>query len=128
MARRSAYHDTLPAIVRRYFGIPQDELALFLAMSQGQLVNSEAGRRGLGAEAAALLQPLAQQLPESLPPWQPFAPTPTEASAAELPPPGPLNARRNYCQHHLPAGAAARLGRAAQSRRVGPVPPAAPAR
>jgi len=99
MPRRAHFSDTLPALVRRYFGLQQAELADYLGVSPELVKHLEAGRRSLSAVVLARLLPLARLVPAT-----PLAPE-AEAEAAPAPPPGqpaagPLAARLDYCQHH----------------------------
>ncbi|MDO7886664.1 hypothetical protein [Hymenobacter cheonanensis] len=102
MARKAAYSSSVLAEVRRYFGLDQATLAVYLGINPGQHSRLEAGQRGLSPAVAQRLLPLLQALPA------PGAPTEAPAPAAHLAPPdaAPLLARRDYCQHH-----AARLRR-----------------
>ena len=94
MGRRAIPSNALTAAVRRHFGISQEDMAGFLGISQGQLANIEAGRRGLSAAALLRLNPLAALLPESEPPAEaPAEPLPLPVAPAA----GPLEARRDYC-------------------------------
>ena len=99
---RAALRSTSPlAVVRRYFGLHQFELAAYLGSSPELAKHQEAGRRTLGAATTQRLLPLLQALPA--------APAPPLADpAAGLAPPAaaPLLARLDYCRHH-----AARLRR-----------------
>lgn len=94
MARFAVPSNALVAVVRRYFGISQADMAGFLGISQGQLANIEAGRRGLSADARLRLDPLAALLPASLPPTEPLA-EPLPLPVAPTAP--PLEARHRYC-------------------------------
>jgi DNA-binding XRE family transcriptional regulator len=103
MPRRAFYSDTLPALVRRYFGLQQVELADFLGVSPELVKHIEAGRRTLSPVVLARLWPLARLVPAELPPAAPDSPPDPAGRPAD----GPLLARLDYCQYH-----AARLRRA----------------
>ena len=134
MGRRSIPSNTLVAAVRHFFGISQADMAGFLGISQGQLANIEAGRRGLSAAALLRLNPLAALLPE--------APLPTEPLTEPLPLPvaptaAPLEARRDYCvwkarnlryelRSLLPRVEVARRWQTALPALLAALPPAAP--
>jgi len=102
MSRRARYTDTLPATVRRYFGLQQVELADYLGVSPTLVKHVEAGRRGLSLVVLARLAPLARLVPEGPP-----APEIAVPLLPRQPAVGPLAARLDYCEHH-----AARLRRA----------------
>jgi len=97
MPRRAHFSDTLPALVRRYFGLQQAELADYLGVSPELVKHLEAGRRSLSAVVLARLLPLARLVPAG-----PLAPEAVPAPAAPpgQPAAGPLAARLDYCQHH----------------------------
>ena len=138
MGRRAIPTDSLVAAVRRHFGISQADMAGFLNISQGQLANIEAGRRGLSTAALLRLNPLAALVPEALP----DEPLPAEALPETLPLPvaptvAPLEARRDYCvwkarnlryelRGLLPRVAVARRWQTALPRLLAALPPAAP--
>lgn len=96
MSRFAVPSDNLVAVVRRYFGISQAEMAGFLGISQGQLANIEAGRRMLSAATRQRLSPLADLLPATGPPAIEPPPEPHPALPA-APAPGPLAARHRFC-------------------------------
>jgi len=61
---RRAWISTSPAAqVRAWFGLRQDELALYLGVSPGMVRHLESGRRALSADVLAALLPLVQHLP-----------------------------------------------------------------
>lgn len=95
MGRRSIPSNALTADVRRHFGISQADMAGFLGISQGQLANIEAGRRGLSAAALLRLNPLAALLPNTPLPDEPLAEPP--AALPVVPAAAPLEARRDFC-------------------------------
>ena len=96
MARRFISTDTAIGAVRRYFGLSQDELSLFLAVSKSIIGHIEAGRRSLTSELGLRLLPLTRHLPAPplLPPDN--EPLPATAPAPEA---APLEFRRKYCLH-----------------------------
>ena len=63
MARRFISTDTAIGAVRRYFGLSQDELSWFLAVSKSIIGHIEAGRRSLTSELGLRLLPLTRHLP-----------------------------------------------------------------
>jgi DNA-binding XRE family transcriptional regulator len=81
--------------VRRYFGLDQTKLALFLEVSKALIGHIEAGRRGLSLSLRLRLLPLLRHLPEG--------PIMRPADEALLPATAPapetavLEARRRYC-------------------------------
>ncbi|OON67770.1 hypothetical protein B0919_16375 [Hymenobacter sp. CRA2] len=86
------------AQVRYYFGLDQAALAAYLGIAPGLVGHLEAGRRNVSGTVLQRLLPLAQQLPA----------TPEVSEAAESEPPGlvgpasgPLEARLDYCRHHI---------------------------
>lgn len=100
MARRSIYSTSLLAQVRRYFGLPQWELAAFLGVSPELVKHIEAGRRTITSRvllqlnALALLlpaEPVRAEKPDSL--HIPLTPVPAGPEADEL------LARLDECQH-----------------------------
>ena len=96
MPRLAALVDTLPARIRRYFGLEQAELARFLDVSAAQASRLEAGRRGPSPAVQALLDVLAGPLPPGLPPSAAAdAPAPADLGT---PDPAPLRARLDDCQ------------------------------
>jgi len=95
MSRRARYTDTLPATVRRYFGLQQVELADYLGVSPTLVKHVEAGRRGLSLVVLARLAPLARLVPEG-----PTAPEIAVPLLPGQPAAGPLAARLDYCEHH----------------------------
>ena len=98
MARRAAPSQHILARIRDWFGLRQDELALYLAVSP-PLVNSiESGRRTLTSSVALAMLPLARHLPAA----------PTAVPDTALPPgtPAPdaaeLDYRRRVCLQRAP--------------------------
>ncbi|GAA3997783.1 hypothetical protein GCM10022408_05670 [Hymenobacter fastidiosus] len=73
--------NTLPAQVRKYFGLDQQELADYLGTSRPLLAHLEAGRRALASRVLLRLNSLAALLPAGAP-ARPAVPAP------EVPPPG----------------------------------------
>lgn len=134
MSRFAVPSNALVAVVRRYFGISQADMAGLLGISQGQLANIEAGRRGLSAAAQLRLDPLAALLPESEPATEALpesGPLPIAPTAA------PLKARRDYCvwkarhlrwelRSLLPRVEVARRWQTALPALLAALPPAAP--
>ena len=101
MPRNRAYSDRLLARVRRYFNIEQADLALYLGVSREAVAHAEAGRRSLNSTATEALRPLAMGVPDGLPLFiDNAAATAEPVPAAPLPAFEPLDARRDYCQHH----------------------------
>ena len=95
MARRAAPSQHTLARIRDWFGLRQDELALYLAVSP-PLVNSiEAGRRGLTAPVALAMLPLARHLPAPATPTA--APTDALPPGAAAPEAAELDYRRRVC-------------------------------
>ncbi|SDY66140.1 helix-turn-helix domain-containing protein [Hymenobacter psychrophilus] len=103
MPRRAIFSATLPAQVRRYFGLPQWELAAFLGVSAELVKHIEAGRRTLTGPVLLRLNELARWLPatpEAPGPGRPVAPDPpAAASSADPEAAAPLLARLDVCQH-----------------------------
>lgn len=135
MSRFAVPSKSLVAVVRRYFGISQADMAGFLGISQGQLANIEAGRRGFSVAARLRLDPLAALVSEVPPP-------PAEPLAEALPLPvgpaaAPLEARHDYCvwkarnlryelRALLPRVEVARRWQTALPALLATLPPAAP--
>lgn len=94
MARRFVSADTPIGAVRRYFGLTQVELALFLDVGKAIIGHIEAGRRDLSLALRLRLFPLLRHLPAApvLPPDN--EPLPATAPAPEA---KPLESRRRYC-------------------------------
>lgn len=102
MTRPANHSSSSLAVVRRYFGLEQQELAQYLGVSRGLVAHIEAGRREPSATVLMRLMPLAEQVPPPLP-------APAEAPATYLPPPepapdaapeaGPLQARIAECRY-----------------------------
>jgi transcriptional regulator with XRE-family HTH domain len=98
MPRRAAFSDHILARIRRWFGLEQAELALYLGVSVNLVSSIEAGRRRLSTAVADAMLPLARQLPE------PVARI-NEPLPAGLPPTSPapdaaeLDFRRRTCLH-----------------------------
>ena len=102
MGRHSTTPQTLLAVVRRYFGVSQQELAPYLDVTREVLAKIEIRHRPMSPAVARRLEPLAAQVPVPPPPSPPAATVaPAElVAAAPAPDPGPLDARRDYCRHH----------------------------
>ncbi len=96
MPRRRISTDTPIGSVRRYFGLSQEELALFLDSGRAIISHIEAGRRDLTLALRFRLLPLLKHLPA--PPLLPpdHEPLPATAPAPEA---APLEYRRKYCLH-----------------------------
>ena len=103
MARRSR-SSNLVTRLRAWFGLNQEELALYLAASPALIRSVETGRRRLTPEVLLALRPL---LPH-LPPAEAAGPVPPPAPPPALPAPdaAELDFRRRVCQQQ-----AAKLGR-----------------
>ncbi|WP_082116068.1 helix-turn-helix domain-containing protein [Hymenobacter terrenus] len=95
MPRRAVPSLSLVARVRAWFGLHQQELALYLGVSPALVQALENGRRSLSADVLQTLLPLATQLPA--------APPAPEVAAEVLPPSAPdpdagtLDFRRRVC-------------------------------
>ena len=96
MARPSNFPDSRLAVLRRYLGLQQQELANFLGISRSLLANLEANRRFLSRAVHERAAPLLALLPENARLVVLGAPVPPPALPA-APAPGPLEARRDYC-------------------------------
>lgn len=96
MFRRRISTETPIGAVRRYFGLNQEELSLFLDVSRAIISHIEAGRRDLTLALTSRLLPLLKHLPTPpiLPPDN--EPLPATAPAPEA---APLEFRRKYCLH-----------------------------
>jgi DNA-binding XRE family transcriptional regulator len=94
MARPAHYSDTLVGRVRRYFGIDQTKLALYLDVSKALVGHVEAGRRELSGTLFMRLLPLIRHLPAGVLARPHDEPLPDSAPAPEA---APLAARRRYC-------------------------------
>ncbi|WP_210518651.1 helix-turn-helix domain-containing protein [Hymenobacter terricola] len=96
MARPSNFPDSRLAILRKYLGLQQQELAGFLGISRSLLANLEANRRSMSREVSERAAPLLVLLPEAalLAVLAPPTPPPTLPA---VPAPGPLEARRDFC-------------------------------
>ena len=99
MPRPSIHSNTLLAQVRRYFGLPQWELAAFLGVSPELVKHIEAGRRSLSGPVLLRLNELARLLPAH--PEPVAAPPPDSPGPAFSGPPeaAPVLARLDVCQH-----------------------------
>jgi len=94
MPRKSIPSTTVVQALRRHFGLHQFELAAYLGLTRALVGHLEAGRRSLSGPVLQQLVPLAAHLPA------PGAAPATDPAAHLAPPdPGPLAARRAYCQH-----------------------------
>ena len=96
MPRRRISTETPIGAVRRYFGLSQDELSLFLEVTRGIISHIEAGRRDLTLALSARLRPLLKHLPAPPLLVPDNEPLPATAPAPEA---GPLEFRRKYCLH-----------------------------
>ncbi|WP_035567010.1 helix-turn-helix domain-containing protein [Hymenobacter sp. IS2118] len=96
MPRRRISTDTPIGSVRRYFGLSQEELAMFLDSGRAIISHIEAGRRDLTLALSLRLLPLLKHLPA--PPLLPpdHEPLPATAPAPEA---APLEFRRKVCLH-----------------------------
>lgn len=104
MPRSALPSDTVVAAIRTHFSLTQQEIAVWLGVSEAQAGHLESGRRGLAPAAAEALAPLVAALP-SLAASTPGALRLASATAPPAPalaPPeaAPLEARLDYCQHH----------------------------
>ncbi|RTQ46816.1 XRE family transcriptional regulator [Hymenobacter gummosus] len=90
MARGARFSDSLLQRIRRYFGLDQHEMAMWLGLTQPQLSRYESGDRAMPIEVDMDLEPWRVQLPAE----------PLTTPAYGPPQRGPLEARLNYCQHH----------------------------
>ena len=94
MARRRISTTTPIGAVRRYFGLSQQELSMFLDVSKAIIGHIEAGRRDLSTTLHVRLLPLLKHLPAT-PLLRPdHEPLPATAPAPEA---APLEYRRYYC-------------------------------
>ncbi|MCC3156563.1 helix-turn-helix transcriptional regulator [Hymenobacter sp. 15J16-1T3B] len=66
MPRRAQPSSNVLARLRAWFGLRQDELALYLAVGPELVRSIEAGRRSLSPGVAAAMLPLARQLPSPI--------------------------------------------------------------
>ncbi|WP_046244721.1 helix-turn-helix domain-containing protein [Hymenobacter terrenus] len=95
MSRRAVPSTSLVARVRAWFGLRQEQLALYLGVSPALVRALETGRRSLTADVLQALLPLVAHLPA--------APPVPEVEAAPLPPgtlapdAGALDFRRRVC-------------------------------
>jgi transcriptional regulator with XRE-family HTH domain len=109
MGRPAIPSTTIPAAVRAYYSLKQEELAAWLGVTKAFVSHVEAGRKALPSAGLLRLTPLAQHLPAAPAPTAALArPQPTDPAPATFPAPepGPLEARLDYCRYH-----AARLRR-----------------
>ena len=97
MPRFGSLFDSLPARIRRYFGISQEELASYLGLTGAQVSRLEAGKQDTSAAIWQQLDRLATPLPAAEPLPLTAAVLLTLATAPER---APLEARLDYCQHH----------------------------
>ena len=105
MSRRARSSTNLLVRVRAWFGLSQEELALYLGSSPALVRSVETGRRALSPELLLALRPLLLHLPAPAvgpPPALPAGPPP----GLPAPEVGELAFRRRVC-----AQRAARLGR-----------------
>jgi transcriptional regulator with XRE-family HTH domain len=95
MPRQSRFSNNLVQELRRYFGLPQRELASYLGVSEAFVGHLEAGRKAITHRIMEALMSLTRHLP-------------AEGAGAIMPgawpalpaDPAPLLARLDYCQHH----------------------------
>ncbi|WP_187632090.1 helix-turn-helix transcriptional regulator [Hymenobacter lutimineralis] len=80
MPRRALPSTSVLARIRAWFGLQQQELALYLGVTQQLVQGIEAGNRKMSTAVAMAMLPLARQLPEPLTRLQ-------EPLPATLPPP-----------------------------------------
>ena len=97
MARLSKFSSSPLALVRRYFGLDQQQLATYLGIGAAMVGHLEAGRRAVSSAVLLRLAPLAARLPPDA--AVPFDQTTLPAGMAP-PDPTPLLARLDYCRHH----------------------------
>jgi transcriptional regulator with XRE-family HTH domain len=90
MARSARFSDSLLQRVRRYFGLDQQAMAMWLGLTQPQLSRYESGERAMPLEVYEQLEPWRAQLPAE----------PLLTPALGKPQRDPLAARLDYCQHH----------------------------
>ena len=96
MARRRISTATPIGAVRRYFGLSQQEMSMFLDTGKAIIGHIEAGRRSLTTTLHLRLFPLSRHLPA--PPLLPPDDEPLPATAP-APDAAPLEYRRKYCLH-----------------------------
>ena len=94
LARPSNHPDSRLAKLRRYLGLQQEHLAMFLGISRSLLANIEANRRPMSRAVYERAAPLLALLPDT-PALAELAPPALPLPAA--PAPGPLEARRDFC-------------------------------
>lgn len=103
MPRQAIFSNSLPAQVRRYFGLPQWELAAFLGVSPELVKHIEAGRRSLTGPVLLRLNELARWLPANPDGLLPRPAAVAEAPAAAFSPDpeaaAPLLARLDRCEY-----------------------------
>ncbi|PJJ60373.1 helix-turn-helix domain-containing protein [Hymenobacter chitinivorans] len=104
MARRARNRTTLVFRVRTWFGLQQDELALYLGVSKATVQSMESQRVGIGPAVSGPLLLLLAQLPPPVPATaetaaMPLPPPPTELvpNSAEPPEAAELDFRRRVC-------------------------------
>ncbi|SHK56612.1 helix-turn-helix domain-containing protein [Hymenobacter psychrotolerans] len=109
MPRRARPSTHVIARLRDWFGLTQDELALYLGLSAPLVRDWETRRRPLTPAAVAALQPLLACLP---PPAPDSATPPPTTSPSTTPPPeaGALRFRARQCRQQA-AGLQAQAGR-----------------
>ncbi|WP_460550884.1 helix-turn-helix transcriptional regulator [Hymenobacter daeguensis] len=96
MPRRRISTESPIGAVRRYFGLSQEELALFLEVSRAIVSHIEAGRRDLTVALRLRLLPLTRHLPAPPLLVPDHEPLPATAPAPEA---APLELRRKVCLH-----------------------------
>ena len=107
MSRRFIPTDTPIGGVRRYFGLSQQELSLFLDVGNALIGHIEAGRRDLTASLRGRLFPLSRHLPAPPLLVPDHEPLPATAPAPEA---APLEFRRQLCLYRA-AGLRLKLGK-----------------
>ena len=95
MPRRAVPSTRLVARVRAWFGLHQDELAVYLGVSPSLVRGLESGRRSLSAALLPALLPLAQHLPA---PENAAPPAPTLPPGTAAPDAAELDFRLRVCQ------------------------------
>ncbi|MCC2545604.1 hypothetical protein LJY25_04045 [Hymenobacter sp. BT175] len=93
--RRFISDSTPVGAVRRFFGLSQTELSLFLDVGKAIIGHVESGRRDLSLTLHHRLLPLLRHLPATPPERGGSLALP---ATAPVPAPGPLEARRDQCR------------------------------
>jgi hypothetical protein len=94
MPRRAAASTNVIARIRAWFGLRQDELALYLAISPELVRSVEAGRRRLTLPVTEALLPLLRELPPSETAAPPLTSLPPDTPVPDA---GELDFRRRVC-------------------------------